>query len=49
MCLKLYESNKIYVIGYELENDFIKICTLNKKEVSKEVATDFFNYLEGCD
>lgn len=48
--LKMYESSKIYAIGYDTDKgDFNKICILYKDEVSKEVANDFLEYLKECD
>lgn len=47
MCLKMYESNRIYAIGYEINGDFIKICTFNKNKVSKETVNNFIKYLIG--
>lgn len=48
--IKMYESSKLYVIGYDTDDgDFKKICTLYKDEVDYDEAEDILFYFQTCD
>lgn len=50
LCLKMYESSRMYCIGYDTDDgDFKKICVLYKDEVTEEEAEDVFDYFKECE